>query len=104
MLLLKTLPFKLLSYCKENWIPSLVVFYLLISSILQAITSIDIGIPCLWKTLFETSCPSCGLTTSFVCLLRADWLAAWQTNKLIYVVLPAASFYLLQDFWRFCTK
>lgn len=97
--------FRLLgSYWKQNWITGTVVVYLLLATILQAITSIDIGIPCLWKTVFATNCPSCGLTTSFVCLLRADWLAAWHTNKLIFVVLPAAAFYLLQDFWLFYKK
>lgn len=94
----------LIKYYKENWIVCWVVLYLLFSCILRATTNIDIGIPCLWKTLFDTSCPSCGLTTSFVCLLRADWLAAWQTNKLIFVVLPAASIYLVKDFWHFYKK
>ncbi len=62
--------------------------------------SIDIMIPCLWKTIFSIDCPACGLTRSTIKLIKFDFSGAFQQNPLVYIVIPAILFYLYKDFKR----
>lgn len=36
---------------------------------------------CWWRRVFDTPCPGCGLTRSFVHLSRGDGSAAWRSNR-----------------------
>ena len=76
-------------YARSNKLISLVLLYFGISIVLQMAFSVNIMIPCLWKTLFHTECPGCGLTTALISLLRFDIAGAYSANPLIFIVLPA---------------
>ena len=48
---------------------------------------------CLFRNLFGTECYGCGRTRALFSLLHADFLAAWEYNRLVSVVAPLL-FYL----------
>lgn len=86
------------SYITTNAITVFVVTYFLFSASLNALTSIDICIPCIWKALFDFHCPGCGLTTAFISILKLDFKKAFESNWLIYIIIPFGFYYLTQDY------
>lgn len=80
------------------------MIYFILSVILKIGFSIDILIPCLWKTLFHFNCPGCGLTTSFIKILSLDLYGAYQTNPLVFIILPIGAIYIYRDFVKFKRK
>ena len=72
--------------------------YIVFSSTIFIFTSIDICIPCLFKSTFGFNCPGCGLTTAFISLLKLDFKNAFDCNGLIFVIIPFALYYLSKDF------
>lgn len=91
----------IVKYIIKNKILAIVGFYFLFSSILKATLDIDICIPCIWKSLFNTSCPGCGLTTAFISIIELDFKNAFETNWLIYLILPIGIYYIIKDFTTF---
>lgn len=75
--------------------------YFGVGLLLTRFSGIDVLPPCLWKLLTLYECPGCGLTTAMVHLLRLDPAAAYSSNPLVFLVLPAVTYYLLRDFLRF---
>ena len=47
-----------------------------------------LGIPCIFHSLTGLHCPGCGITRMFVALGRLDFIAAWDANALVLVLLP----------------
>lgn len=88
-------------YIFENKIVFVVGLYLVLSSVLKAMTQVDICIPCVWKSCFGFHCPGCGLTTAFVALLKLNFTDAFKANWLIFLILPAGIYLLMHDFNRF---
>jgi hypothetical protein len=83
---------------------SLAAAYMLVTIILSLVWHIDIGIPCLWKHVFEFTCPGCGLTRAFIQLIQFKLQAAWNCNPLIFLVLPFGMYYVVIDYRRFMKK
>ena len=94
----------LLKYTANNKFTAAIGFYLLISTVLKAVTDIDICIPCLWKSLFNLHCPGCGLTTAFISILKLNFKNAYETNWLIFVIVPVGIYYVIDDFIKFTRK
>lgn len=91
----------LFKYIASNKIISLVAIYFVISLILKTVCNIDILIPCLWKTLFKIECPGCGLTTACINLLECNIVGAFNSNPLIFIVLPIGIIYIYKDYKKF---
>lgn len=91
-------------YLFANKIMSIIAIYFSISIILNIGFSIDILIPCLWKTFLHIECPGCGLTRSFIDILHCNILSAHNENPLIFIVLPLGITYLYFDFIKFKRK
>ena len=73
-----------------------------ISSILGLLFfDIDVLIPCFFKTLFHFECYGCGMTTAFIKLLQFDVVGAFETNALLFVVLPIGTYIIFKDYQRF---
>ena len=89
------------NYIAANKLMSSIVIYFMVSIMLKIGFSIDILIPCLWKTLFHFECPGCGLTTAFMKILTLDISGAYDANPLIFIVLPLGIFYIYKDFVKF---
>jgi len=93
----------LYEYIKDNKIYCTLILYILLSSFINALTGIDICIPCIWKTIFGFTCPGCGQTTAFIHLLKFEFVGAFESNKLIFIVLPSITYFLFADFIKFKT-
>ena len=91
-------------FLQQNKILAAVAGYMVFSVLLLSFTGIDICIPCLWKTLFGHSCYGCGLTRAMVALVKLDVKGAYDSNPLIFIILPAAAFYFVWDFIQFKKK
>jgi ACR3 family arsenite efflux pump ArsB len=92
------------NYIVRNKLLFLFAFYFLLSTLLKAITDIDVCIPCLWKSIFGITCPGCGLTTAFINLIKLDFKNALESNVLIFLILPLGLYYLIQDYIIFKRK
>jgi len=94
----------LIKYIAKNKIISIVGFYFLFSVVLKALTDIDICIPCIWKSVFGFHCPSCGLTTAFISIIKLDFKNAIETNSLIFIIVPFGIYYMTRDYVKFQRK
>ncbi len=92
------------NYVAANKLMSSIVIYFMLSIVLKTGFSIDILIPCLWKTLFHFECLGCGLTTAFMKILTLDLSGAYYANPLIFIVLPLGLFYIYKDLRKFKRK
>ncbi len=94
----------LLKYVWFHKIMSSVAVYFVVAIFLKLFFAVDVLVPCLWRTLTGYKCPGCGLTTSFLEILKCNFLDAFYTNPLIFIVLPAGIFYMIVDFKRFAKR
>lgn len=92
------------NYIAANKLMSGIVVYYMVAIQLKIVFSIDILLPCLWKTLFHVECPGCGLTTAFIKILTLDISGAYDSNPLIFIVLPVGLFYIYKDIMQFKTS
>jgi len=91
-------------YIVAHLLMSVAILYFLISIFLKLIFSIDVLIPCLWKTIFHFECPGCGLTTAFIDIVIFDFKGAYNSNPLIFIVLPIVIYFVIKDFMKFIQK
>jgi Protein of unknown function (DUF2752) len=91
-------------YISKNKFLLIVGFYFLFSAILKAVAEIDICIPCIWKSAFGFQCPGCGLTTAFISLLDLNFKNAFDSNWLIFIIVPFGIYYITQDYLKFIRK
>lgn len=89
------------SYIAANKLMSGVIIYFVLSILLKIGFSINVLVPCLWKTIFDFECWGCGLTTAFINILKLDIASAYTANPLIFVVLPVGMFFIYKDFKKF---
>lgn len=87
----------MIKYIKHNWIWVVVLAYFILAFFVLELFNKDIGIPCLWTLIFNSNCWGCGLTHAFYSCLRFDFLSAWNENPLIFVVIPAAAYFIFKD-------
>lgn len=52
----------------------------------------NIGLPCIYNTITGYYCPGCGVTRMFLALLQFDFLQAFKSNSLIFLLLPYGVF------------
>jgi len=92
------------AYLLRNKLLSLAAMYFLLSIALKMTFSIDVLIPCIWKTFFHVSCPGCGITTSFIEILRMNFQKAFDITPLTFFVIPTAFLIVWFDFLKFKRK
>jgi hypothetical protein len=90
-------------YALNHTLMAVIFAYELVAILLYSFSDgdIDVCIPCLWTTVFHVHCPGCGLTTATMNLMKADVAGAWEANPLVFIVLPAISYYIIRDFLKF---
>ena len=91
----------IIKYIAKNKILAILGFYILFSSILKAVSDIDICIPCIWKSIFGIHCPGCGLTTAFISLIELNFKNAFETNWLVFIIVPTSIYYMTQNYIKF---
>jgi len=92
---------KIRTYLRRKNFILIVSSYLLLSALMKSTIGIDICIPCVWKSIFGIHCPGCGLTTAFISIIEFDFKNAFETNWLIFIIIPLAIFYLIYDYVKF---
>lgn len=92
---------KLFLYINDHKFMVIVFLYFMVSVILKTVTTIDICLPCIWRTFFGIKCPGGGLTSAFIDLLKLDFAGALKNNRLIYFILPAGLYYLIWDYRKY---
>jgi len=80
---------------------TMLVFYFMSSVLLVIFFDVDALIPCVFKTIFHFDCLGCGLTSAFIQLLKLNIKEAYQTNALLFVVLPIGTYVFLKDLIAF---
>ena len=93
-----------IKYIAINKIIVIVGAYFIFSAILKATTGIDVCIPCLWKTIFGFHCPGCGLTTAFISIMELDFRKAFESNWIIFILVPLGVYYFIKDYVIFKRK
>jgi hypothetical protein len=91
----------ILKYISKNKILAIISLYFFSSTILKAVSNKDLCIPCIWKSIFGIQCPGCGLTTAFISLIKLNFKNAFETNWLIFIIVPFGIYYLTQDYLKF---
>ena len=91
-------------YIAINKIIVIVGNYFIFSTILKATSGIDVCIPCLWKMIFGFHCPGCGLSTALISLMKLDFRGAFESNWMIFILMPLGVYYFTNDFIRFKRK
>ncbi len=66
----------------------ILAFYFGSGIVLRLFSTIDILPPCLFTALFDIHCPGCGLTGAAIHLAKFEFLDAWRSNPLIYLIVP----------------
>lgn len=89
------------AYLRRNRLMAAAVAYFGGGLALMRFSGIDVLPPCLWRLVTGLECPGCGLTTAMLDLLRLDPAAAYASNPLVFLVLPAVGVYLARDVLRF---
>ena len=84
------------SFFKENIIVVLAVIYFIFSVLLNILFGLDYLIPFLWKTFFGFECSGCGVTLSFVEIIKGNFQIAWEINKITFLVFPSLLFYSIK--------
>ena len=69
-------------YIYLNAIVFIFAAYVFFSAVLNALTGIDVCLPCVWNLLFDIICPGCGLTRAFISLLKLDVVSAYENSGL----------------------
>ena len=72
-------------------------------SFILIVTSGIIKVNCIFKTLFDISCPGCGLTRSFRAIFNLDFYSAFKYNILgipLFIIGIITSFSLIIDIIR----
>lgn len=70
------------------------VIKLLISTLMIGISygifviKTGLGIPCIFKRITGFKCPGCGITTMFTYLMKLDFLKAFESNRMLFILLP----------------
>lgn len=80
------------AYIKARIVMFLLLGYAILAVVLKALHLIDLTIPCAIYSFTGYKCLGCGLTTAAVKIARLDFLGAYQSNALIYLLLPMIVF------------
>ena len=94
----------IVKYLRENIILTLIFCYFIVSVIFNAFNIIDITIPCLWTSIFGHECPGCGFTTACQKAIHLDFVGAFESNKLFFIIAPAFLYYIIKDYLAFRNK
>lgn len=62
---------------------------------------VDITIPCIFNFLFDVNCPGCGMTRSFIELLKLNFTKSLEYNVLTLPIGVSMIYYIVRDFIDF---
>ncbi|MCC6548866.1 MAG: DUF2752 domain-containing protein [Ignavibacteriaceae bacterium] len=74
--------------------------YFLAAWLFEMAGGADLVPPCLWKSMFNASCPGCGLNSAGELLMVLDLTGAWLANPLIYIVAPIVGYIVFKEVYN----
>lgn len=89
------------AYAKENIVAMIFIAYYVVGIALYTMLDIDILLPCIITLITGESCPGCGITRAFIDILQFDFVCAYHSNPLIFIVLPIVIYAVVSDFMKF---
>ena len=78
----------LVKYIKYNFLYFIILIYFTISIVLKNFGIVDITIPCLFKTFLHYECPGCGLTRASIHIINFEFIEAFKTKPIIFLIIP----------------
>lgn len=90
----------ILKYLYHNKWYSIPILYFIVSVILK-MQGVDITIPCIFNFLFDVNCPGCGMTRSFIELLKLNFTKSLEYNVLTLPIGVSMIYYIVRDFIDF---
>lgn len=94
----------IIAYLRRRIVWVGIVAYAVIGILFRAFTPINILPPCLWRQLFGTPCPGCGLTTAFTHLARFEFAAAIESHALSIPIALLLVACIVIDYRKFVRK
>jgi hypothetical protein len=73
-----------------------VLLYQLLTGILAAYSSIDVMIPCIFKTVFHIECWGCGLSRAAIDVVLLRWNSAYAQHPLVFLIIGLVGFVLFK--------
>lgn len=89
------------TYLRKNIYYSIALAFFVLSVLLKSANIIDITLPCLSKSLLDIECPGCGITTACVHIAHGNLAMAYESNFLVFIILPIALVLLVLDYKKF---
>lgn len=76
---------------------------LLVTGILYGIfvMNTSIGIPCIFNLITGYECPGCGVTRMCMAIMRLDFKAAYNYNKMLFLLSPALIYVFASQIYRY---
>lgn len=76
---------------------------LLVTGILYGIFVMNtgIGIPCIFNLITGYECPGCGVTRMCMAIMRLDFKAAYNYNKMLFLLSPALIYVFASQIYRY---
>lgn len=94
----------LIAYLRKRIVWVGILLYAMIGIVLDAFTAYDILPPCLWRHLFGSACPGCGLTTAFTHLVRLEFRAAIDAHPLSPLIAALLIVCIVIDYRKFVQR
>jgi hypothetical protein len=73
-----------------------VLLYQLLTGVIAAYSSIDVMIPCLFKTVFHIECWGCGLSRAAIEVVLLRWNSAYAQHPLVFIIMGLMGFVLFK--------
>lgn len=84
----------------NNKVMAVVAAYFGVALVARMAWGVDWVVPCVWRGITGIMCPCCGLTTAMVRLIEGDIVAAWDSNPLVFVVLPLGIVSIIKSYGK----
>ena len=59
---------------------------------------------CIFKNFFGYPCSGCGLTRACGMLISCDFISAWKTNPIIFIIIPWFSYLFIKGIVSICSE
>lgn len=91
-------------YLKHNILFVIPIIFFSLSIVLKSMGIVDITIPCLFKTIFNISCPGCGITSSLVHISKLEFKEAFDHKPIVFLLIPIFILFLYKDYKKYILK
>lgn len=88
---------------KKNYY-SLILLFVFLLLLYLLFNHTNFYIPCFFHKLTSLYCPGCGITRMFIFLFKLDFKNAFESNQLVFLLLPVLLIYFILEIRRLMTN